>query len=228
MLSAIDFAIKATTSGLYNVCSINLSLGGSTTYSSPCGDSIYAPVFSAARAVGIVPVVAAGNAGVKTGMPSPACAPGAVSVGAVYDATMNRPSIAWGPCTDYSPIGDTVTCFSNSAPYMTLLAPGAVITAGGWSYAGTSQASPHVAGAVAVLKSAVPTATPAQVVQALSTSGRPITDPLNGGERDGVLGGLKAACEAAWLPCALPEAHSSPRGTGVSAGAAALVNTSTL
>jgi hypothetical protein len=37
-----------------------------------------------------------------------------------------------------------------SAPFLTILAPGAIINAGGWSMAGTSQAVPHVTGSIAV------------------------------------------------------------------------------
>lgn len=36
--------------------------------------------------------------------------------------------------------------FSNSAPYLSILAPGAMLTAGGKTFGGTSQAAPHVAG----------------------------------------------------------------------------------
>src|SRR4029077_17661368 len=70
-----------------------------------------------------------------------------------------------------------------------LLAPGSSITSslplafvsGGFGTAsGTSMATPHVAGAWAVLKSAKPTATVSAVLTALQNTGVPITDPRNG------------------------------------------------
>jgi len=69
-----------------------------------------------------------------------------------------------------------VTCFSDSASFLTVLAPGALITAAGIQEAGTSQATPHVAGAVAVMKSAYPNYAGAKVISSLRT-GPQILDP---------------------------------------------------
>lgn len=45
-----------------------------------------------------------------------------------------------------------MACFSNSAFFLTALAPGAFVNFAGLSFAGTSQAAPHVSGAVAALR----------------------------------------------------------------------------
>jgi subtilisin family serine protease len=47
-------------------------------------------------------------------------------------------------------------------------------------YQGTSMAAPHVAGAFAILKSAVPAASLEQMRQALQKTGRMVADPRNG------------------------------------------------
>ena len=55
-------------------------------------------------------------------------------------------------CSDPTTAADKVACFSNGGSLVTLLAPGAMITAGGYTMGGTSQATPHVAGAIALLR----------------------------------------------------------------------------
>jgi hypothetical protein len=57
-----------------------------------------------------------------------------------------------------------------------MLAPGAVITAAGVKMSGTSQAAPHVSGAVAVLAAVNPVASIDQIRIALATTGKPIRD----------------------------------------------------
>jgi hypothetical protein len=73
-----------------------------------------------------------------------------------------------------------VTCFSNSANYLSLLAPGALITAAGSTLGGTSQASPHVAAAVAILRGARPSESLAATLNRLTSTGVSITDARNG------------------------------------------------
>jgi len=60
-----------------------------------------------------------------------------------------------------------------------LLAPGAVITAAGSSYLGTSQAAPHVAGAWACAEAAGLS----NILQAMQASGDPVTDTRPSGGR---------------------------------------------
>jgi subtilisin family serine protease len=130
-----------------------------------------------AHGAGIAVVAAAGNNGYTNGISSPACTPGAVSVGAVYSA--NFGGIGWGACTDNTTAADQVTCFSNSASFLTLLAPGALITAGGLTYGGTSQATPFITGAAAVLRAAFPTETTDQAVARMTGHGKSVIDARN-------------------------------------------------
>ena len=175
IIAAINWSIqnKAT----YNIVAMNLSLGNSTNNPSTCSGSVYSTPFINARAVGIVPVVASGNNGYSNGISEPACATGAVSVGAVYDSDVGFQS--WSNCTDSTTAADRVTCFSNSANFLTLLAPGSQITAAGLTQSGTSQAAPHVAGAVAVLRALFPSDTVDQTVSRMTSTGVAVTDPRN-------------------------------------------------
>ena len=170
------------------VRAVNLSLGDSGHNTAECTTSAYSGAFLNLRAVGILPIVAAGNAAISSGSPqpgvsSPACASGAIRVGAVYPAN-NARNRSWGSapnvCTDTNPPADRIACFSQYGPLVSLLAPGIDIAAAGVTESGTSQAAPHVAGAVADVVSANRQATAQQVARALVGTGRAITDPRDG------------------------------------------------
>jgi hypothetical protein len=184
IISAINWSIlnKST----YNIVAINMSLGDGTNNTTPCsaGNAFVTPMTNAINA-GIAVVAAAGNDGFTSGLNKPACTPGIISVGAVYDSdlsTQGYPSgVIWGTlCTDTTTAADKITCFSDSANFLTMLAPGALITAAGVTDGGTSQASPHVAGAIAVLRSTFPSESLAQIQTRLTSSGTMITDTRNG------------------------------------------------
>lgn len=180
ILAGINWAIA--NQATYNIVAINMSLGNGINYNDPCNGKYNKPVNNA-RAAGIIPVASAGNEGYTNGIASPACTPGVVSVGAVYDANVG--SRSWSlpgnsSCTDTTTAADKVTCFSDSAYFLTLLAPGSLITAAGSTYSGTSQAAPHVAGAIAVLHSAFPLETVDQTITRLTANGVSVTDPRNG------------------------------------------------
>lgn len=59
----------------------------------------------------------------------------------------------------------------DSAPSLTILAPGVAIQAAGITLTGTSQATPFVAGALVVLHEKSPASTPAQLVKRLTSTG---------------------------------------------------------
>ena len=186
IIAAINWVIANRST--YNIAAINMSLGDSGHYTSACstGNSYLTPVANA-RAAGISVVAAAGNSAYLSnvftpGLPSPACTPGVISVGAVYNANVG--GLQWGTapnqCIDYTSRTDQIVCFSQSASNLTLLAPGAIITAGGITMGGTSQASPHAAGTVAVLRSAFPSDSLATTLTRLTSSAVQITDARNG------------------------------------------------
>jgi Subtilase family/RTX calcium-binding nonapeptide repeat (4 copies) len=183
-VAAINFVIA--NQATHNIRAINMSLGASKDYNtSPCSgvSPSRETAFANARAAGILPVVAAGNdafsnGSFHVGISRPACIPGALPVGAVYDSS-SAPSGCPGEQVD------EVTCYSQTWVHSLVLAPGSVITSAGISMEGTSQATPHVAGAVAVLHDAAgvaselpSVATVDQVESALLNSGPQIFDTL--------------------------------------------------
>jgi subtilisin family serine protease len=175
VLAAIDWCVRNRAA--FGIVALNLSLGSGGA-SAPCGGDVFAGAVRAARDAGIVVAAASGNDGYTGKIASPACVPAAVSVGAVYDASLGE--LDWSACSDRSTAADQVACFSNSAPFLTLLAPGAVVTGGGTSMGGTSQAAPHVAGAAAVLRGAFPDESADETIERLRATGRSILDPRNG------------------------------------------------
>jgi subtilisin family serine protease len=157
-----------------DVAAINLSLGGETyTTQAECDATYPAYVDAIANlaSVGVATIIAAGNDYSPNSLEVPGCVSGAVSVGSTQDGS-------------FGTTVDAVSSFSNSTSFLSLLAPGQVITSsasGGYlAMQGTSMATPHVAGAWAVLKSAKPNATITQVLNALTGTGKPVTDTRNG------------------------------------------------
>ncbi|MCX7840001.1 MAG: S8 family serine peptidase, partial [Anaerolineae bacterium] len=158
----------------YPIAAANLSLGGES-YSYVCDTLFpdYKDAIDNLRSVGIATVIASGNEYLSTAIAAPACVSSAISVGSTRDGGFGATPV------------DAVSDFSNSASFLSLLAPGQVIRSaypGGWyvNVSGTSMATPHVTGAWAILKQRMPVSTVEQILAALTNAGVPIYDSRNG------------------------------------------------
>lgn len=159
----------------YPIAAANLSLGGEPLYAYVCDADFpdYKDAIDNLRSVGIATVIASGNEYSSTSISPPACVSSAISVGSTRDGSLGATPI------------DAVSDFSNSASFLSLLAPGQVIRSaypGGWyvNVSGTSMATPHVTGAWAILKQRMPVSTVERILTALTNTGVLIYDSRNG------------------------------------------------
>jgi subtilisin family serine protease len=164
-IAALEYVFD-TLRPLYTIASVNMSLGGTAHTSQAVCDALNAGTKAAIdnlRSVGIATVIAAGNDGYVNAVGEPACISSSVSVSATDD-------------------GDNIASFSNAAAFLSLWAPGVAIRApwyGSIGFAnanGTSMAAPHVAGAWATLREAVPSVSVDEALAALQDTGLPIPD----------------------------------------------------
>ncbi len=187
LLSALNWIFQNALNPAAGVklASINMSLGGGQ-YSSACDTDPLKPAIDNLRAAGVATAIAAGNDGFTNSVSSPGCISTAVTVGS-------------------SDKNDVISSFSNMAPMVALMAPGgfgggscslggnnpdilssvagtsSVATNGYECLAGTSMATPHVAGSFAAIRSACPNATVDSILAALQSTGTPIADTRPGG-----------------------------------------------
>ena len=175
VLAAMDWLIVHQEE--HGIVAMNMSFGSGASDNPGACETPYGLAVEALLGAGIVPVAATGNAGLPDGIDAPACDPGVVSVGATYDFAFGYAPWPAVPCEDVASAPDVVACFSNSAPYLDLVAPGAVLGAGGVFHTGTSQAAPHVTGAIAVVRAAHPAETPEATLERLRATGHLVVDP---------------------------------------------------
>lgn len=153
VLSALNHVIGIAAN--LNIAVANLSLGGEAVVGA-CDNDIRRPAVDMLRSMGVLTTAAAGNDGALNRVSTPGCITNMVTVSSVV---VTVPDSA-----------------ANQAPNVDLLAPGVLVRSAGvnniyQTRSGTSVAVPHVSGAIAILKAAKPTATAAEIENALKTGG---------------------------------------------------------
>jgi len=161
ILAGLDYVLM--NKDALGVCAVNMSLGGGLS-GTHCIDFLSA-VIDMLTAEGVAVTIATGNAGDLTGVSFPSCIESAIAVGALDD-------------------NGSRAGFSNHLdPLVDLMAPGVDITSAVSDltiptgndffipFTGTSMATPTVAGAFAILKSACPEANVDDMLSVLQETG---------------------------------------------------------
>ncbi len=147
---------------------INMSLGGGGACDTTSQNAI-----NSARSRGTTVVVAAGNENQNASNSNPANCAGVIAVAAV-GPTGGRASYSnYGTVVDVAAPGGNMSTGTANGIYSTLNSGTTSPSTDNYAYyQGTSMATPHVAGVVALMYQAKPTATPDQIETALKNSAR--------------------------------------------------------
>lgn len=158
-------AVDWVTANVAKPAVVNMSLGGGVDENTVVTEA----AIKASVASGITYVVAAGNDSADACRYSPARIPEVITTGST-SRTDGRSSFSnWGRCLDVFAPGSSITSARRNST-------------GSTSMSGTSMASPHVAGVVALLLQGAPNATPAEISELVRTTATPnkVTNPGNG------------------------------------------------
>jgi subtilisin family serine protease len=159
----------------------------------------------------VLSAIASGNDDSTTQISTPACISTAVAVGATVK-------------------DDNLASFSNMSPTVDLLAPGAFIlssipvvsannnTTTYAHFGGTSMAAPHVAGAIAAIRTACPSATADAIENALKSTGTPVVDERQGGTQTWPRIRVDLAVQSLGLWGTAPVVTQNPSNLTVNAG----------
>ncbi|MFG2777074.1 S8 family serine peptidase [Streptomyces prunicolor] len=181
IIDAITWASGGTVSGVPangNIAKvINMSLGGDGACTSATQSAITAAVNR-----GTTVVVAAGNDNDNVANHSPGNCAGVISVAATNRAGAKASYSNYGSAVDISaPGGQTSTGTANGI-YSTLNSGTKTPSTESYAYyQGTSMATPHIAGLVALMKSANSSLTPAGIESAIKTNARALPGSCSGG-----------------------------------------------
>ncbi len=169
-LAALNDVIARVNAG-DAVASVNMSLGGGE-FQTVCDSITRALAVNTLASLQVATVIASGNEGFNDAVSSPGCISNAITVGASGIFTNSTTGQQF----------EGIASFTNTSPIVDVLAPGLSIsssTVGPNTFAnmsGTSQATPHVAGAVALLRSFQPSASIRDITEAMAFTGLRITD----------------------------------------------------
>lgn len=181
IIDAITWASGGTVSGVpanTNVAKvINMSLGGSGRCTTATQNAINGAVNR-----GTTVVVAAGNSNANAANFSPASCSNVISVAATNRSGARASYSNYGTTVDVAAPGGQTSTGSADGILSTLNSGTRTPSAENYTYyQGTSMAAPHIAGLAALMKSANPSLTPAQIESAIKANARALPGACSGG-----------------------------------------------